>query len=184
MSNQKTINCEETLAADAIVVPANDTKLSHKQGFEFAECKNSSPSSAIGNNEASSRMVSITRAAEVNNVTRQAIYVAIKLNKLKAYKETSRWLINLDDLEDYRSQRYSRTKSTFNGELIFDQNKGFFSVNQVSRMLNVPAQKIYYAMRIGLLKASRKGAAWVIHKDDLEGYKSGYLNRKAQQAAS
>lgn len=183
MSNQKTtINCEELFAVDA-VVPANDAKLSHKQGFEFAECKNSTPGTG-GGTETSSRMVSITKAAEVNNVTRQAIYVAIKLNKLKAYKETSRWLINLDDLEDYRSQRYSRTKSTFNGELIFDQNKGFFSVNQVSRMLNVPAQKIYYAMRIGLLKASRKGAAWVIHKDDLEGYRSGYLNRKAQPAVA
>lgn len=36
------------------------------------------------------KLVSITEAAKLNKVTRQAIYVAIKLNKLKARKETSR----------------------------------------------------------------------------------------------
>lgn len=33
------------------------------------------------------KFVSITEAAEINNVTRQAIYVAIKLNKLKAKRK-------------------------------------------------------------------------------------------------
>src|SRR6476660_5329725 len=85
------------------------------------------------------KLVSITEAAKLNRVTRQAIYVAIKLNKLKASKETTRWTIHLDDLEAYRKQKYSRSKSTFNGELLFDNNKGYHSVNQVARMLCVPA---------------------------------------------
>src|ERR1700735_5445920 len=97
--------------------------------------------------ETENKLVSITEAAKLNKVTRQAIYVAIKLNKLKARKETTRWTIHLDDLEDYRNQKYSRTRSMHNGELIFDKNKGFFSVNQSARMLKVPAQKIYYATR-------------------------------------
>jgi excisionase family DNA binding protein len=116
------------------------------------------------------KLLSITEAAKLNKVTRQAIYVAIKLNKLKAKKETTRWTIHLDDLEDYRKQKYSRTKSMFAGELLFDQNKGHYSVNQAARMLGVPAQKIYYATRIGVLKAHRKGAAWVIHVGDLKEY--------------
>jgi excisionase family DNA binding protein len=124
------------------------------------------------------KVVSITEAAKLNNVTRQAIYVAIKLNKLKATKETTRWTINLDDLEEYRRQKYSRTKSVFDGELLFDNNKGFFSVNQVAQMLSVPAQKIYYATRIGLLKATRKGAAWVIHSDDMKEYQEKYIQKK------
>jgi excisionase family DNA binding protein len=124
------------------------------------------------------KVVSITEAAKLNNVTRQAIYVAIKLNKLKATKETTRWTINLDDLEEYRRQKYSRSKSIFNGELLFDNNKGFFSVNQVAQMLNVPAQKIYYATRIGLLKAHRKGAAWVIHSNDMKEYQEKYVQKK------
>lgn len=116
------------------------------------------------------KLVSITEAAKINNVTRQAIYVAIKLNKLKAKKETTRWTIHLDDLADYRNHKYSRTKSLHNGELVFDNKKGYYSVNQAAKMISVPAQKIYYATRIGALKATRKGAAWVIHNADLKEY--------------
>lgn len=128
------------------------------------------------------KLVSITEAAKLNNVTRQAIYVAIKLNKLKARKETTRWTIHLDDLEDYRKGKYSRTKSVFQGELLFDNKRGYYSVNQVARMLNVPAQKIYYATRIGLLKAFRKGAAWVVHVDDVKTYAENSLKKKEATA--
>lgn len=127
------------------------------------------------------KVVSITEAARLNNVTRQAIYVAIKLNKLKATKDTTRWTIHLDDLSDYREQKYSRSKSVFDGELLFDNNKGYFSVNQVAEMLSVPAQKIYYATRIGLLKAHRKGAAWVIHSDDMREYQEKYVQKKSNR---
>lgn len=123
------------------------------------------------------KVVSITEAARLNNVTRQAIYVAIKQKKLKATKSATRWTIHLDDLNEYRNNKYSRTKSMFNGELLFDSHKGFFSVNQVAKMLGIPAQKVYYATRIGLMKAIRKGAAWVIHADDVKSYQENYLNK-------
>lgn len=124
------------------------------------------------------KLVTITEAAKINKVTRQAIYVAIKLNKLKARKETTRWTIHLDDLEAYRKQKYSRSKSTFNGELLFDNKRGYYSVNQVSDMLKVPNQKIYYATRVGHLKAHRKGAAWVVYVEDLKQYQETYLKKK------
>lgn len=130
------------------------------------------------------KLVSITEAAKLNKVTRQAIYVAIKLNKLKARKETTRWTIHLDDLEAYRNQKYSRSKSVFNGELLFDNHKGYFSVNQVAKMLSVPAQKIYYATRIGVLKAHRKGAAWVIHEEDVKQYQENLAKKKSARKAS
>lgn len=130
------------------------------------------------------KVVSITEAAKLSKVTRQAIYVAIKLNKLKASKETTRWTIHLDDLEAYRQQKYSRTKSMFDGELLFDNAKGYHSVNQVAQMLKVPAQKIYYATRIGQLKAQRKGAAWVIHNDDLVEYSQKHVDAKTKVKAS
>ena len=130
------------------------------------------------------KIVSITEAAKINNVTRQAIYVAIKQKKLKASKDATRWTIHLDDLESYRRQKYSRTKSMFNGELLFDNHKGFYSINQVAKMLGVPAQKIYYATRVGLMKAHRKGAAWVIHTGDLKLYQETYLNQKSQDSGA
>lgn len=121
---------------------------------------------------------SITEAARRQGVTRQAIYVAIKQKKLKANKSSTRWTIKKEDLEEYKKNKYSRTKSTFNGELLFDNEKGFYSINQTASMLNVPAQKIYYATRTGQLKASRKGAAWVIHSNDIRQYKDKYLDKK------
>src|SRR3990167_6805738 len=136
---------------------------------------------SLGNLEISAdgkKVVSITEAAKINNVTRQAIYVAIKQKKLRAFKDATRWTIDLEDLENYRKHKYSRTKSMYNGELVFDNNKGFYSVNQVAKLLGVPAQKIYYATRVGLMKATRKGAAWVIHTDDIKGYQENYLNRR------
>ncbi|MBS0653048.1 MAG: helix-turn-helix domain-containing protein [Verrucomicrobia bacterium] len=129
-------------------------------------------------NNDSESFVSLSEAARINNVTRQAIYVAIKQKKLRAYKNPTRWIIHRDDLEAYRNLKYSRTKSMFNGELLFDNKKGFFSIQQAAKMLNVPYQKIYYATRIGLLKASRKGAAWVVHMEDLKKYQDSYLNRR------
>lgn len=136
------------------------------------------------NQKFESKLVSITEAAKLNKVTRQAIYVAIKLNKLKASKETTRWTIHLDDLEAYRKQKYSRSKSTFNGELLFDNNRGYYSVNQVAKMLSVPAQKIYYATRVGMLKAHRKGAAWVVYVDDMKQYAESNLKKKSIRKAS
>ena len=131
------------------------------------------------------KAVSITEAAKIHGVTRQAIYVAIKQKKLKASKDghSKRWTISLQDLEEYRKQRYSRSKSTFEGELLFDNQKGFYSVGQTAKMLGVPAQKIYYATRIGMLKASRKGAAWVIHINDIKEYQAKYMNKQAASSA-
>lgn len=128
------------------------------------------------------KVVSITEAAKINNVTRQAIYVAIKQKKLRASKDSTRWTIDLEDLENYRKQKYSRSKSMYNGELLFDNQKGYFSVNQVAKMLNVPAQKIYYATRVGLMKASRRGAAWVIHMNEIKEYQQNYLEKKTQHS--
>lgn len=128
-------------------------------------------------------LVSITEAARIHNVTRQAIYVAIKSNKLRARKETRRWMIDLADLREYKRLKYSRTRSVYEGELLFDNTKGFFSVNQVAKLLSVPAQKIYYAARSGYLKAVRKGAAWVIHETDVKSYKDQFFNAKKRKAS-
>ncbi|SPN73680.1 DNA binding domain, excisionase family,Helix-turn-helix domain [Chlamydia serpentis] len=121
--------------------------------------------------------VSITQAAKLHNVTRQAIYVAIKQKKLRASKET-RWEIDIKDLEEYKRNRYSRKKSLYQGELVFDNGKGCYSINQVAQILGVPVQKIYYATRTGTIRGERKGAAWVIHVSEIERYKSEYLSKQ------
>lgn len=131
----------------------------------------------LQNPYAEKQVVSITEAAKINKVSRQAIYVAIKLKKLKATKDAARWTIHLNDLEEYRRQRYSRSKSRFNGELLFDNHEGYYSVSQAARLLKVPAQKLYYATRVGSLKGMRKGAAWVLTKEELKDYAEKVLRR-------
>ncbi len=125
------------------------------------------------------KVFSITEAAQHSKVTRQAIYVAIKQHKLKATKNT-RWEIDPRDLEEYRKNKYSRKKSMFQGTLLFDNDAGYFSVNQVAQQLGVPAQKIYYATRTGTIKGARKGAAWVIGREEIDRYKSEYLIKKVK----
>ena len=71
----------------------------------------------------------------------------------------------------------------YEGELLFDNTKGFYSVNQVAKLLSVPAQKIYYAARSGYLRAIRKGAAWVIHENDVKSYKDQFFNAKKRKAS-
>lgn len=121
--------------------------------------------------------ISIAEAAKKYQITRQAVYVAIKNGKLKAEKIHSRWVITEENLEEYREKRYSREHSVFDGEPLFNNDEGYFSVNQTAEMLGIPAQKVYYATRAGLLKGTRKGAAWIFHKEQIDTYKKEYLDR-------
>ena len=134
--------------------------------------------SELAKSDQEKKFVTLSEAAKINQVTRQAIYVAIKQKKLRAYKNPTRWIIALEDLDQYRNMKYSRLKSKFQGELLFDNKKGFYSIQQTAAMLAIPYQKVYYATRIGLLKAERKGSAWVIHIDEIRRYQDQYLNRR------
>jgi excisionase family DNA binding protein len=122
--------------------------------------------------ENSNNLLNITQAAKLKNVTRQAIYQAIKSKKLKALRNEFKWIINLNDLEDYEKSKYSRAYSTHKGELIFDKEKGLFSCIETSKICNVPVQTIYHAIHTGKLKAKRTRRSFVIHKDDIECYKN------------
>lgn len=117
--------------------------------------------------------VSVSEAARIKKVTRQAIYLAIRLNRLKAYKHEDRWKVFLVDLKAYDDNRYSRLyHSSIDGEPIFDEEKGYYSVEKAAKMISMHKQKLYYAIRTGVLKASQKKSAWVIHISDLMKYLS------------
>lgn len=127
-----------------------------------------------------SKLLTINEAARMSQVTRQAIYVAIKQKKLRAFKQTARWNIHLDDLEDYRLLRYSRSHSVYKGDLLFDNMQGFYSIAQTAQMLHMSAQRIYHAARVKQLKAGRKGAAWIIHIDDIRKFHEKHLKESCQ----
>lgn len=122
------------------------------------------------------KSLAITEAATINGVSRQAIYIAIKKRKLKAHKDNSRWEITPEDLETYRQEKYSRSHSLFEGKLLFDKSQGLYSVRDVAKKLNIPVQKVYYSIRAGLMKATQKRSAWVIHEDEIKSYQEKQLN--------
>lgn len=120
--------------------------------------------------------VSVSQAARIKNVTRQAIYLAIRLKRLKAYKHEDQWKVFVMDLNQYDQNRYSRLHhSVYEGEPIYDESKGYFSVDKASKMINVPKQKLYYAIRTKRLKAQQKRSSWVVHVSDLLKYKDDFL---------
>lgn len=117
-------------------------------------------------------LFTLTEAGQYARVTRQAIYVALKAKRLKATKLNNRWKIKKEDLDEYRGNKYNRDLRKQNGELVFDMEKGHFSVPQVCKVLSASLNRpyslnhLYYLIRSGKVKAFRKGYAWVIHKDD------------------
>lgn len=121
--------------------------------------------------------VSVSEAARIKKVTRQAIYLAIRLKKLRAYKHGDTFRIFRMDLDDYDKQRYSRATSIYKGEKIFDEEKGLISIDKAAKMLGIEKQKLYYAARTGKLKAVRKRCSWVVSVPELLKYQDTYLKK-------
>lgn len=121
-------------------------------------------------------LLTISEAGDEAKVGRQAIYVAIKKGRLKATLVKHRWLIDPADLEEYRLTKYSRENIKVDGQLVHDMDKGHFSVIKIALVLTemlgerVSAQRVYYLINTGDLKASKRGSSWVIHKDDAISY--------------
>lgn len=125
--------------------------------------------------------VTVREAARIKNVTREAIYLAIRDGKLKAYDDGSGLRVFVMDLITYDRKKYCRENSEMNGEKIIDANKGEVSIEKAAQMIGVPQQKLYYACRSGKLKAIRKGSTLVIMVDELMQYEKQYLKKEFTQ---
>lgn len=116
--------------------------------------------------------MSLPEAAKYAHVTRQAIYLAMRNRGLRGTKIGKQWYVTKTDLDEYRGNKYNRDLRKQDGEYVFDMDKGYFSVSQVCRVMSATLgkpysmQHIYYLLRTGQMRSFRKGAAWVIPKDD------------------
>lgn len=113
-------------------------------------------------------MLTITQASQMLHITRQGVFVAIKKRGLKATRSGQKWYIHKKDLRDYLKLKYSREKSEFNGEPLFDVEKGYYSVNHLCKLLACDPQAIYYRIRIGRIQAIKKGGAIVVLREEVE----------------
>jgi len=117
-------------------------------------------------------MYTLDECGQYGNVTRQAVYLAIRKKKLKAKKVKGRWWISKKEYDIYRLNKFNRDTFKHNGEYIYDMEQGHFSVQQVCKIFTCTLkrpysqQRLYYLLRSGKIRGFRKGAAWVIAKDD------------------
>ena len=129
--------------------------------------------------------LTIAEAAKLMNIGAMAIQSAISKKRLKAIKSgqatTSKWLIKPKDLEEYQKTKYTRKHSFFEGELLYDKNKGEFSIKEAAELLNVSVNRVYYSIRAEKIKSLKKGLHSVIHIDDLKAYQN---NQEAKDNCS
>ena len=127
------------------------------------------------------KILSITQAGKSCGLTRAAIYVAVRLKKLKATKilcqrrrkKVVRWEIKEDDLLEYNTNKYNRslTKNK-DGSLKFDNEAGYYSPKQLAKLSDISVQRIYYWLRMGYLKYTKKGCSFIVHIDDYNTFTS------------
>lgn len=127
---------------------------------------------------------SLTECAQYAGTSRQAVKVAIQKGHLKAVKKPfvhpkskalmRTWHITLEDLEDYRRNKYNSEKRQINGERVFDYNADRWSVGFTAKVLSsawgipVPLTRVYYFLRTGQLRGFKKGVNWVINPEDVK----------------
>lgn len=117
-------------------------------------------------------MLNIGEAAKFLAVSKGAIRQAMKHNRLHPVKPNGRnWAFSIDQLNEYKNNRYSRKVSKFNGSLLFDKSKGEYSVVEASNLLGCDVQHLYYACRERKIRTEKRGYAWVIHIDDVNEYR-------------
>jgi hypothetical protein len=109
--------------------------------------------------------------AKLGLMRQTAIYQAITTGRLKAKRENGKLMISRKDFQDYLRLRYDRSRSTFEGQPLFDPDKGECSVRQGAKLLRMEPSNLYYYIRMGYIPAKRKGKAYVLHVDDVQELK-------------
>lgn len=116
-------------------------------------------------------MLTIAQLARAVRLCRQAIYIAIKLGKIKAEKREGKWRIKVADFVEYHKGRYSRTKTKYNGELVYDNDKGRYSVGQASKYTKIEVQRLYYLIHTKRIPYTMYNKAYILHVEDLDKLK-------------
>lgn len=123
-------------------------------------------------------LMTVSQAMKKYGVTRQAIYLCIYNNRLKAVKDQGRWKITEKAWDDYTKSKYDRMFSVSNGEKIYDPEHGILSPGMVSSMFNLDRQKIYYLIRKNVIPAEKCGCSYVLKIEDIELHKEKIFVKK------
>lgn len=103
-------------------------------------------------------------------VLRQTIYSLIRKKRIKAYQVGRRWYIKPEFIQEFIKTKFSRDFLKINGELLYDNEKGIYSVRQAAEIMGVPYQHVAYLVRKGFLRAKKIMCHHIIMKEEMEKY--------------
>lgn len=110
---------------------------------------------------------SIAQAAKAMSVTRQAVYVALKIGRLAGDKVGGKYWISRDALIAYQKSKYSRMLKKVDGVKLFDGEERF-NVPMAAVYMKVPPQRVYYMIRTNRIRHSRHGCAYIVYRDGMD----------------
>lgn len=116
-------------------------------------------------------ITTLAEAGKVLDIGRYAVWKALKKKRIRGEKNGGQWTFTLQDLEEYRMNKFDRKFSTYNGQPLYDKTKGEYSINEASKLLACPVQHLYYAARMKKIQTTKKKCAWVIHENDINEYR-------------
>lgn len=129
------------------------------------------------------KYITIAEAAESLEVSVQAVYQAIRRRNLKAKIKGRRMFTSYEWLREYMEHWASKQEhSRFNGEKVFNKDKGEYSVVMVAQELGVKTQLIHDMCKEGKIKTYRKSTFLIISKEELERVKESILSRHQKSA--
>lgn len=117
------------------------------------------------------KSLTIEEAVKEMHISVEAIYQAIKKNRLKAVKGGKRWYLTEKDIEDYQLSKFNRDLQP-----IFSIEEGRYSTGQAAKILTDLIKRPFSAdcvrdkFRRGEIKAEKKGSAWVVTLEELEKF--------------
>jgi hypothetical protein len=113
-------------------------------------------------------MLTIAQVAKKLKVTNQAVYVAItKTKKINAIKVNNKYKVLPSEVSAYIKKKHRREYSLFKGKPLYDTEKGEVSIKQAAKMCKINFQRIYYLVRTGKIEYFKRGAAYILDKDQV-----------------
>jgi hypothetical protein len=109
----------------------------------------------------------LTEAAKKYGYSYAALRAAIKNGKLNCKKKGGRYIVTPQDIQDYITIRYDRSRSRFQGQPLYDEKKGTYTITAAHRKFGIKQQAIYYAISKGRLPFERKGISYIIKEQDI-----------------
>nr|VFK45299.1 MAG: hypothetical protein BECKSD772F_GA0070984_12181 [Candidatus Kentron sp. SD] len=130
------------------------------------------------------KFLTILEASEKANRTILSIHLAIKNGSLLAQKDPKTKGLMVEESELERYSKKGRTHRRYKGKLLYDKDKGEYTMEEVAEILKLDPFDLYYEVRslTNELKYSIKGKNYkVFHIDDIKAFEKLLIERKKQK---